>query len=157
MWKLPRVPCRSMRSSTSFSTSMFQAKSSSPVWMTALAAEVASPPPFSSIAFEEGPVGHVALRIELIEGDISWLELDDFVGSRPHRLQVVWGIASMLPFVCSEEMFGQYLGAAAGPPEGVGSWKTTFTAWSSSCSMRRILSYAPTLVAAVVGSLAYSR
>ena len=43
----PLPPC-SIRRRTSSSTWMFQAKSYSPVWMTARAAETASPPPLSS-------------------------------------------------------------------------------------------------------------
>ena len=48
MSTFPLPPC-SIRRRMSSSTCMFQAKSNSPVWMTARAAEAASPPPFISI------------------------------------------------------------------------------------------------------------
>ena len=56
MSTLPLPPC-SMRLRISSSTCMFQAKSYSPVWMTARAAETASPPPFISIVSKNGRFG----------------------------------------------------------------------------------------------------
>ena len=53
MSALPLPPC-SMRIRISSSTCMFQAKSYSPVWITARAAETASPPPFISIVSKKG-------------------------------------------------------------------------------------------------------
>ena len=49
----PLPPC-SIRRSTSSSTWRFQAKSYSPVWITARAAEAASPPPLSSSRSKNG-------------------------------------------------------------------------------------------------------
>jgi hypothetical protein len=49
----PLPPC-SIRRSTSSSTCMFQAKSYSPVWITARAADTASPPPFISTRSKNG-------------------------------------------------------------------------------------------------------
>ena len=49
----PLPPC-SIRLSTSSSTCMFQAKSYSPVWITARAAPTASPPPFISSRSKKG-------------------------------------------------------------------------------------------------------
>ena len=57
MWNLPLRPCCSMRSRTSLSTCVFKAKSNSPVWITDRAAEVASPPPFSSTVSKKGRLG----------------------------------------------------------------------------------------------------
>ena len=44
---------------------MFQAKSYSPVWITARAADTASPPPFISMLSKCGLVGDVIVGIEL--------------------------------------------------------------------------------------------
>ena len=52
----PFPPC-SIRFRMSSSTWRFQAKSYSPVWSTARAAEVASPPPFTSTRSKNGQLG----------------------------------------------------------------------------------------------------
>src|SRR4030095_10992143 len=64
---------------------------------------------------EEGPVGHVIVRIDLVAHHIPRLEFDDLVRPRAYRLEVIWRIARVLPCVLGEEMPGQNQTPSPGP------------------------------------------
>ena len=112
------LPPFSSRCRISSSTCMFQAKSYSPVWMTARAADTASPPPFISIGVEVRPVGDVVVGIELAPDDVARLEVDEPVGPGADRLEVGRRVARLGADVVGEQVLRDDHAARA--DEGVG-------------------------------------
>ena len=49
----------------------------------------------------------MVVRVDGIEPDIPWLEIDDLVRSGAHRLEVIRGMARLLPGVLGKEVPGQ--------------------------------------------------
>src|SRR5262249_20621025 len=53
---------------------------------------------------KEGPIGHVVLRIQLVQRHIAGLKFHNLVWPCPYRLEVVWRIAGLLPLVLRKQM-----------------------------------------------------
>src|SRR5262249_53295571 len=78
---------------------------------------------------KEGPVGHVVLCIHLVQHHVTGLEFPNLVWSCPHRLEVVWCIACLLPLVRRKQMLWQDMSTVAKEriiPKGRGFFKDDF-------------------------------
>ena len=112
-------------------------KSYSPVCITARAAETGSPPPFNSSVSKKGRPGDVVVRVGLGPDHIPGLEFEKPAGAGSHRAEVRGRLARPAPPVGVEDVTrDQTPTLKAWNQTGVGSRKTTFTAWSESLSTR---------------------